>query len=513
MLYLFIVSFSVFFQPDFFILQMSINKHMMTLSKHPFLLFISVFLCYSCHQETKTTQNKSAQTCDQVEQASPVNVMLTSYSTTVFPGDTSLLRVAITDSLAREITRAKDSIRILVDTGVVLLDENQNQLILKADTAGMYYTDLFLEGIVKCWFIAPNEGFDKIKVEAQALNIYQSAEKIWPGSHEIHILPANFQDLQPTKEQFNYQSGKKLEKMMGADVSFIPQTDADGRTFKLNGEEVDPLNLLSETGFNAIRLRLFVNPELQNGYAPETGFCGLEKTLEFAKRVKANGFKILLDFHYSDYWADPQKQFKPKAWEDLGFEELSQTLEEYTYEVMVQFKSEGVSPDMVQIGNEINHGMVWPDGHISNPDQLAELLRAGIRGVERANASTPIMLHVALGGQNIEAVRWYNNMIARDVQFDIIGLSFYPRWHGTLKDLKFNINDLIERYHRPINIVEYNWYKKCVNELVFSLPSEYQSGSFVWEPLHWQTDMADYKGNLNEAVIQLYEELAKKHLN
>lgn len=254
-----------------------------------------------------------------------------------------------------------------------------------------------------------------------------------------------------------------------------------------------------------------MNPELENGYSPEKGFCGLEKTLEFAKRVKNEGFKILLDFHYSDYWADPQKQFKPKAWEGLSFEELSQKVEEYTFDVMQQFKSQGTLPNMVQVGNEINHGMIWPEGHISQTDQLAELLKAGIRGVEKTDAKIPIMLHIALGGQNIEAVRWYNNMLARDVKFDVIGLSFYPRWHGTLADLEANINNLIERYHKPVNVVEYNWYKKGVNDIAFQLPKQYQSGSFVWEPLHWQTDMSDGKGNINPDVVGLYQELAKKY--
>lgn len=476
------------------------------------VLFL-ILLFSKCQNETRNAHEKLPLNCDQVEKETPVNVMLTTYSTTVFIGDTVKLRMAITDQLAREITSAKDSIRVLVNRGVNILDENLNQKDLKSDITEMKYTDMYLDEVLSAFFVVTDTGLDKIKIEAQALNIHQKAEKIWPGSQEIHVLPSNFNNLQPTERQLAYCSDKKIEKMMGADVSFIPQTEAEGLRFKLKGEDVDPLKLLKETGFNAIRLRIFVNPELENGYSPEKGFCGLEKTLGFAKRVKKEGFKILLDFHYSDYWADPQKQIKPKAWEGLSFEELTQKLEDYSFDVMQQFKSQGTLPDMVQVGNEINHGMVWPEGHISHPDQLAELLKAGIRGVEKADASIPIMLHIALGGQNEEAVRWYNNMIARDVKFDVIGLSYYPRWHGTLSDLETNINNLIDRYHKPVNVVEYNWYKKCVNDIAFHIPKEYQSGTFVWEPLHWQSDMADYKGNLSEEVVQLYRNLAQEYLH
>lgn len=476
------------------------------------LFSISILLFYSCNQPTRTHQKAAISSCDKIEEADAVNVMLTSYSSTVFLGDTIMLRIALTDHLAKEITTAKDSIRLLVDKGVILLDADKNHLQLEEDTSDAQFADLWLEkGELYAWYVVEDNQVDKFKIEAQV--IHQKETKVWPGSHEIQVLPRDFKDLQPTAKQLAYKSEKKIDKMMGADVSFIPQTEAEGRAFKIDGEEIDPLQLLSETGFSAIRLRIFVNPELENGYAPETGYCGLEKTIEFAKRVHEKGFKILLDFHYSDYWADPQKQFKPKAWEGLAFDDLKKELENYTYDVMQQFKAEGVLPDMVQVGNEINHGLVWPDGHISQPDQLADLLKAGIRGVERTEASIPIMLHIALGGQNKEAVRWYDNMIARDVKFDVIGLSFYPRWHGTLNDLELNTLDLIKRYQKPINIVEYNWYKKCVNELAFNLPEEYQSGSFVWEPLHWQTDMVDYKGNINKEVVEMYQDLASKYLN
>ncbi|MCB0435078.1 MAG: glycosyl hydrolase 53 family protein, partial [Mangrovimonas sp.] len=125
----------------------------------------------------------------------------------------------------------------------------------------------------------------------------------------------------------------------------------------------------------------------------------------------------------------------------------------------------------------------------------------------------PIMLHIALGGQNDEAVFWLDNMLARDVQFDIIGLSYYPRWHGTLNDLNANLNDLIRRYNKPVNVVEYSDFKKEVHDIVFNLPDDMGKGAAIWEPLSWRTNMFDNAGNVNEDVISIYDALNKTYLN
>ena len=169
-------------------------------------------------------------------------------------------------------------------------------------------------------------------------------------------------------------------------------------------------------------------------------------------------------------------------------------------------------PNMVQIGNEINHGIIWPDGHISNLDQLAELLKAGVSGAKQVAPEAPLMMHVALGGQNKESVFWFDNMIARGVQFDVIGLSYYPRWHGTLDDLKFNMNDLIKRYNKPINVVEYSDYKKEVHDISFGLPNNMGKGACIWEPLSWRTNMVKKDGTITDIVL-IYDELCKKYLN
>jgi beta-galactosidase len=258
--------------------------------------------------------------------------------------------------------------------------------------------------------------------------------------------------MTPTAEQLA-PTTKSIDKMIGADISWLPQIEDRGNKFFVDSTEVDAIALLKKHGFNYIRLRIFVNPENEKGYSPDKGYCGLPYTLAMAKRVRDAGMKLLLDFHYSDYWADPQQQYKPARWEGLDFATLQDSVQTYTTNVLNALIAQGTPPAMVQIGNEINHGLLWPEGHIGNPDQLAALLRAGVEGAKAAAPDMPIMMHIALGGQNKESVFWLDQMFARGVTCDIIGLSYYPRWHGTPADLKANMLDLIDRYYKPLNRV------------------------------------------------------------
>lgn len=179
--------------------------------------------------------------------------------------------------------------------------------------------------------------------------------------------------------------------------------------------------------------------------------------------------------------------------------------------VLLALKEQGTLPDMVQIGNEINHGIVWPEGHISHPDSLASLIQAGIAGVKEVDSSILIMLHIALGGQNAESVFWLDNMFARGVDCDIIGLSYYPKWHSTLEDLNNNLNDLIRRYNKDVNVVEYSHKKGEVNDIVFNLPDDKGTGTFIWEPLSTWESIFDKEGKSNE-LINIYDEISRKYL-
>jgi beta-galactosidase len=451
------------------------------------------------------TQNSKFAAVSQVKTGIPVSVMLTSYSTTLLANgkDHTRLRIAVTDSVNREITQATDSVRVYITGDGKVTASDGKDIVIRTDTSGKQYAACQLhDGICNLLFIAGTHP-DKIKVEARS-------GKLRPGSHEIHTLPADFRVMKPSPEQLPATT-KKIDGMIGADISFLPQIEDRGLKFTDNGKEKDAIQLLHDHGFNTIRLRIFVNPENEKGYSPGKGYCGLQQTLEMAKRINKAGMKLLLDFHYSDYWADPQQQYKPLAWANLDPMTLKDSVKQYTSRVLRALKEQGTLPAMVQIGNEINHGLLWPDGHIGHPDQLAELLTAGTEGVKAVDPNLPVMMHIALGGQNDEAIFWLDNMIARGVRFDVIGLSYYTRWHGTLDDLKANLTDLAVRYHKPLIVVEYSDFKREVNDIVFGLKDQMGKGSCIWEPLGRGSRLFD-KNGATTPLISLYDEVKKKYI-
>jgi beta-galactosidase len=413
--------------------------------------------------------------------------------------------------MSREITSANDSVRVYVSGDGTITSLDGERLPVATDTANVQYTPTRLvDGVATLAFKAGTSP-DRVKVEARSGTLF-------PGSHEIHTIPADLELLTPTVEQLP-STTKPIDRMIGADISFLPQIEnragwferGAGKFFE-DGEEVDAIELLKRHGFNYIRLRIFVNPENSEGYSPELGFCGLDSTLSMARRIKAAGMGFLLDFHYSDYWADPQQQNKPLAWADLDYEALRDSMRSYTTAVLRALDSQGTLPDMVQIGNEVNHGLLWPEGHIGDLDGLAGLLQAGVEGTEAVDPGTPVMMHIALGGQNDEARFWLDNMIARGVRFDVIGISYYPRWHGTLEDLYSNLHDLVDRYNKPINVVEYSNFKREVHDIVFNLPNDMGVGTAIWEPLGWRSGLFDREGNVT-GLIQVYDELSAKYLD
>jgi arabinogalactan endo-1,4-beta-galactosidase len=262
----------------------------------------------------------------------------------------------------------------------------------------------------------------------------------------------------------------------GADISFTPQIEDLGGKYTENGAQKDLLDILKKNGVNYVRLRLW--------HTPIDGYCGLQRTLAYAVRIKSKGFKFLLDFHYSDSWADPSKQTKPAAWANLSFADLKDSVYAYSKNVVAALKNQGTEPDMVQIGNEITGGMLWPDGKISvgGWQQFADLVKQGILGVKDGlgSDSTRIMIHIDRGGDNATATWFFDNLLAQKVQFDVIGLSYYPWWHGSLAQAKSNLNSLAARYNKDIVIAEtaYPWtlqYADNVGNLVGS-SSQLQPG-------------------------------------
>lgn len=292
---------------------------------------------------------------------------------------------------------------------------------------------------------------------------------------------------------------------IGADLSFLAQAESRGVQFKDAGAVKPGLQIFRDHGYNWVRLRLFHTPSTQPRPLPND----LAYTIALARDAKARGFKFLLNYHYSDTWADPAKQFLPKAWEGKSHAELVTAVHDYTRDTIAAFREAGAMPDMVQIGNEVTPGMLWPDGKLpENWDNFADLLKAGIAGVDAGRADAPrprIMLHIEKGGDPKATRWWFDNVIKRGVEFDVIGQSYYPWWHGTLLDLRDTLHFMAETYRKEIILVEvaYNWrpteytdepppfpetpegqrdFLAAVHELVLATPHGLGKGIFWWEP-------------------------------
>jgi arabinogalactan endo-1,4-beta-galactosidase len=288
---------------------------------------------------------------------------------------------------------------------------------------------------------------------------------------------------------------------IGADVSFLKQAEDRGTVFKDEGKARPGLRIFKDHGYNWVRLRLFHSPtSLPNN---------LDYTIAMAQAAREQGFKFLLDLHYSDTWADPGKQFTPAAWKGKSHEELVRAVFEYTRDAIAAFRAAGVPPDMVQVGNEVINGMLWPDGRLpARWDSFAELVRAGIRGVEAGRGDGPrprIMIHIDRGGDRRGTRAFFDRLDSYHVDFDVIGQSYYPWWHGSLLDLRENLAFMSDAYRKDILLIEvaYCWrpteYRRRpgpfpetpegqrafldeVNRLVLATPGGRGIGVFWWEP-------------------------------
>ena len=252
----------------------------------------------------------------------------------------------------------------------------------------------------------------------------------------------------------------------GMDISTLIELENCGAKYYDYGKEGDLFDILKSYGTNAVRIRLWNNPYDAQGRPYGAGTNDTSTMLKLARRAKAHGMDILLDLHYSDFWADPGKQFKPKAWENMDVSQLEQAVYNYTTEIMDICKENSCLPDMVQTGNELSNGMLWPDGQIFDDktaaslgrtpeyDNLACFVSAGIRAAKAAAPGIKTMIHLDNGGNNELYRRWFDNYIKRGEDFDIIGLSYYPFWHGTLDDLSANMADIAKRYGKELIVAE-----------------------------------------------------------
>jgi beta-galactosidase len=441
----------------------------------------------------------------------PAEVVITPYKTTMLADgkDATVINVSVVDKEGREVPDAENLIQFSISGDAKIIgvgngDPSSHEPDKCMD--GAWQRRLF-NG--KCQVIIQSgKNHDRIKFEA-------TSNGLWKGSTDLHtVSPGSVTSITIDKKyelKGEEALPRKVDEMLGADISFLPQLEARGMKFTDNGVEKDAITILKEHGFNYVRLRIFNDPANDSGYSPGKGFCDLANTKKIAKRVKDAGMKLLLDFHYSDTWADPGKQFKPASWKTLSFEALKDSVYWFTRRVVQELKDQGTTPDMIQIGNEINHGIIWPEGNVGNLDSLAQLLNAGTKAAKSVDPKIIMMLHVALGGQNNESVFFIDNMIARGVPFDVIGESYYPKWHGTLDDLRDNLADLVRRYNKDVIVVEYSHKKEEVNKIAFELPGGKGKGTCIWEPLNTWESVFDRDGKANH-YLRLYDQFKEMYL-
>jgi len=287
---------------------------------------------------------------------------------------------------------------------------------------------------------------------------------------------------------------KNAEFAKGADIGWLPQMEATGYKFyDTDGKEKDCIQLLKDRGMNSIRLRVWVDPSDDKA----SGHCSKDETVAMALRAQKMGMRIMIDFHYSDSWADPAKQFKPKAWEKHTFPELLNDVYNHTFDVISALKKAGVTPEWVQIGNEIPGGMLWPEGSTDNWKQLGQLLNKGYDAVKAIDKKIKVIVHVDEGNNNEKFRKFFDNATAQKVRYDVIGLSYYPYWikkdySETIADLQFNLNDMAKRYGKEVMVVEVGGEDDKIQntkellaatiKAVRNVPNNKGIGVLYWEP-------------------------------
>ncbi|MFE9017550.1 arabinogalactan endo-beta-1,4-galactanase [Streptomyces sp. NPDC007808] len=248
-------------------------------------------------------------------------------------------------------------------------------------------------------------------------------------------------------DDLTFTPGTSGTSIHGADISSLPKSEAKGGLYRTaSGTTGDAVTILKNAGMNYARLKVWVDPA--------DGYNNKARVLAMAKRVKAAGMKLLVDFHYSDFWADPGRQDKPAAWAGHSYSRLRTDVYNHTYDVLSALKAQGTTADMVQVGNEINGGMLWNEGSTGNWSQLAGLLNSGYDAVKAVHSSTAVALHLAKGGDLSGTRWWFDSAVANGVRFDAIGLSYYGYWHGSLYDFQTTLDDAASRYGKPVFVAE-----------------------------------------------------------
>ena len=244
--------------------------------------------------------------------------------------------------------------------------------------------------------------------------------------------------------------------LKGADLSTLLEVErCGGRFFDLDGREDDAINILARRGVNHVRLRLWNDPYSETGESYGGGGCDLNTVAATAKRAKDLGLTWQLVFHYSDFWVDPGKQNLPKAWRGLSPQALEKAVYTFTRGTLQSLKARGLAPELVSVGNEITNGLLWPDGRVPAWERVTRLVGSGIRAVRDTLPEAKVLIHLDNGGKPEISREWFSRYTQSGGEgFDLIGLSYYPFWSGSMAGLEENLRSLAAAYHKPLLITE-----------------------------------------------------------
>lgn len=275
----------------------------------------------------------------------------------------------------------------------------------------------------------------------------------------------------------------------GADIGWLSEMEAAGMVFKdARGNTRDCISILKGLGMNTIRLRVWVDPK--------DGWSGEADVVKLALRARDQGMRLMIDFHYSDWWADPGKQNKPAAWRNMSVQELTAAISQHTRQVMMALKEKGIRPEWVQVGNETNDGMLWEEGRASrHMDQFAAMVNAGYDAVKFVSPTSKVIVHISNGFNNT-LFRWmFDGLATYHAKYDVIGMSLYPepdQWREKNALCLANMEDMISRYNKEVMICEigmpYDQPEACrpfiadLIDKVKSLPDHKGLGVLYWEP-------------------------------
>lgn len=254
--------------------------------------------------------------------------------------------------------------------------------------------------------------------------------------------------------------------ILGIDCStYLEELSHGAKYYDESGNPVDPVEILRNNGVSVVRLRLWVDPHSEDGTPYLAGTCDLDCFIRTAKLFLAHDYRIMLDIHYSDFWADPGKQFIPKSWHIETIEDAENKVYEYTSDVLRRIAAEHIPLDYIQVGNEITNGILWPIGKlVENPsdpngarlgyDRLTRLLKAGVKACRELTPSSKLILHLERSYDIAMYNEFFDNMRAYNVDYDVIGMSYYPYWHGNLDQYFGNVDNLKSRYGKEVFTAE-----------------------------------------------------------